>query len=122
MLPLPKPETRDRGKRRKAHIPPTQNTCIPPTPPPPRVHKLMTDAQSLRVQFTGVTVPNPGVEKSDPRVETAQPHQADITEPIYRCTHLHQLSPILMPTDPVAQHTRSHTANLVSPSQASGRQ
>ena len=44
-----------------------------------------------------------------------------MTEPIARSTRSHQPPPIPIPTETVTQYTRSHTANLVSPDQASGQ-
>ena len=62
------------GKRRKY--------CIPPTTPPPRVHKLAAATHYPRVRFIEATDPTPRVETSVTRAETSDPHKADAPEPI----------------------------------------
>ena len=112
------------GQRRKS--------CLPPTPPPPRMHNPVAAIQSPRVRFSEATSPNPRVETSDSRVETFNPkgrkpplhsqlQKDNAPEPIAQRTRLHHPPPDPMPTEPVTILTQSHTFNLVSLAQASGR-
>ena len=102
--PEPKLKLKDRRKRHK--------TCIPLTPPLPRVTKPTLAAQSPRVNLPGVAAPTP-------RVETSQPQKVDLQEAVYRRTRSHQYPQLPMKTYLIARRTRSHKANLVSPSHAS---